>query len=75
MWYACGAIGAVLLPINTASTPPELEYFLDHSESKEFFFDERLVGEDLLEVARDRDLAFVQATGDIFDKERGAFFL
>lgn len=70
MWYACGAIGAVLLPINTASTPPELEYFLDHSESKGFLFDERLVGEDLLEVAKDRDLAFVQATGDLFDKER-----
>ncbi|MDN4605858.1 class I adenylate-forming enzyme family protein [Sporosarcina highlanderae] len=70
MWYACGALGAVLLPINTASTPSELEYFLDHSESRGFLYDERLVGEEHLEVARERDLVFMQLTGDSFNKER-----
>lgn len=70
MWYACGALGAVLLPINTASTPSELEYFLDHSESRGFLYDERLVEEEHLEVARERDLAFVQVTGALFNKER-----
>lgn len=70
MWYACGALGAVLLPINIASTPSELEYFLDHSESKGFLYDSWLVGEEHLEFARKRNLAFVQATGDTFNQER-----
>ena len=38
-WFACGSIGAVLLPINTASTASELDYFLEHSESKGFLYE------------------------------------
>ncbi|MFD1205611.1 class I adenylate-forming enzyme family protein [Sporosarcina contaminans] len=70
MWYACGALGAVLLPINTASTPTELEYFLDHSESRGFLYDERLVGEGHIKIVKERDLTFVQMTGNLFNKER-----
>lgn len=70
MWYACGAVGAVLLPINTASTPTELAYFLDHSESRGFLYDEWLVEGEHLEIVKKRDLAFVQVTGGTFTSER-----
>ncbi|WP_249872822.1 class I adenylate-forming enzyme family protein [Oceanobacillus saliphilus] len=45
IWFACGALGAVLLPINTASTPNELSYFLEHSDSRGFIYDTSLITE------------------------------
>jgi len=50
-WFGCAALGAVLLPINTASTARELEYFLDHSDSKVFLYDEDLASAEHIEVA------------------------
>lgn len=70
VWYACGSLGAVMLPINTASTPSELEYFLDHSESRGFLFEEGLIDDGHLEVAEKLDLAFIQGTGNSFEQER-----
>lgn len=43
VWFACGALGAIILPINTASTAPELEYYLKHSNSKGVIYDESLI--------------------------------
>src|SRR5699024_6282280 len=58
MWFACGALGAVLLPVNTASTASELQYFLEHSESKGMIFHGDLVSNDHLEVMESRNLLF-----------------
>src|SRR5690625_2937464 len=58
MWFACGALGAVLLPVNTASTPSELEYFLEHSESKGIIFDEDLITDDHRGIMRACNLLF-----------------
>lgn len=63
-WLACGAIGAVLLPINTASTASELDYFLEHSESKGFIYEKELVDASHIETAGQRNLAFCQ-DGDL----------
>ncbi|RPF54221.1 class I adenylate-forming enzyme family protein [Aquisalibacillus elongatus] len=58
VWFGCAAIGAILLPINTASTPRELEYFLEHSESKGIFYDSDLVDSDHLNVMEKQHLYF-----------------
>lgn len=55
-WFGCAALGAVLLPINTASTARELEYFLDHSDSKVFLYEKDLVSLEHLNVADSMDL-------------------
>lgn len=33
IWFGCAAVGAVMVPINTASTCRELNYFFTHSDS------------------------------------------
>lgn len=63
-WFGCAALGAVLLPINTASTARELEYFLDHSDSKGFFYEEDFVSTQHLQVADSLDLIFIKPLTD-----------
>lgn len=60
VWFACGAIGAILLPINTASTASELDYFLEHSESKGFIYEKNLVNDTHLETTSKYPLLFIQ---------------
>ncbi|MFA1822600.1 class I adenylate-forming enzyme family protein [Virgibacillus oceani] len=84
VWFACGALGAVLLPINTASTASELAYFLEHSESKGIIFDKELVSNGHREVMNECNLLFEQElteawmgelrneSGDTHKKEVGA---
>ncbi|MGP4105918.1 class I adenylate-forming enzyme family protein [Virgibacillus sp. L01] len=62
IWFACGALGAIMLPINVASTASELRYFLEHSDSKGFIFDETLITEKHREVMVDVPLRFYQST-------------
>lgn len=50
LWYGCAAIGAILVPLNTASTAHELEYFLSHSESKLLIIDEQYLSDKLEQV-------------------------
>ena len=68
-WFACGAIGAVLLPINTAATASELDYFLEHSESKGFLYEKDLVNDQHIETAKQKHLAFCQENDDTWYKE------
>ncbi|OHX50660.1 class I adenylate-forming enzyme family protein [Cytobacillus oceanisediminis] len=71
-WFSCAAIGAILLPINTASTPSELEYFLNHSDSKGFIYEENLVNEQHLMVAEDLSLLFIQKDEENWKREKEA---
>lgn len=73
LWYACGAIGAVLLPINTASTPAELEYFLTHSESAALIYEEDLVSESHIKTALDKNLQFIQPCNIDWMQEKQLF--
>lgn len=68
-WFACGAIGAVLLPINTASTTSELEYFLEHSESKGFLYEKELVNDHHIEMVQQKKLAFCQDSDAAWSEE------
>ncbi|AIY06283.1 hypothetical protein Plano_2318 [Planococcus sp. PAMC 21323] len=61
-WFACGAIGAILLPINTAATASELDYFLEHSESKGFLYEADLINNTHLETAHQKSLRFCQVS-------------
>lgn len=58
IWFGCAALGAILLPVNTATTATELEYFLEHSESKGIIFDKSLVNDAHKEVMEKCDLRF-----------------
>lgn len=69
VWFATGAIGAILLPINTAATPSELEYFLDHSESKGFLYEDDLVDEEHIQTAKKFNLAFLNVADSTFRTE------
>lgn len=69
-WYACSAIGAILLPINTASTPNELEYFLSHSESKGLIFEEQLLNDKHLEIVAASQLLFSQSESTEWENEK-----
>ena len=69
MWFACGALGAVLLPVNTASKAAELKYFLEHSESKGIIFDKDLVTADHREVMRTCNLLFERELSGEWMKE------
>ncbi|MFC4022300.1 class I adenylate-forming enzyme family protein [Oceanobacillus longus] len=70
IWFACGALGAVLLPINTASTPNELNYFLEHSDSKGFIYDESLITEKHQEIFSDlKQLLFARPNDINWKKE------
>lgn len=62
IWFACGALGAIMLPINVASTASELRYFLEHSDSKGFIYDEILITKKHEEVMMDVPLRFYQST-------------
>src|SRR5690606_27529614 len=53
-WFACGAIGAILLPVNTAATASELDYFLEHSESKGFLYEKELINDQHIETANQK---------------------
>ena len=57
-WFACGAIGSVLVPINTASTLFEIEYFIDHSDSVGFIAEEDLYSNKIREMIGTRNLLF-----------------
>ncbi|WP_026581384.1 class I adenylate-forming enzyme family protein [Bacillus sp. J33] len=69
-WFSCAAIGAVLLPINTASTPSELEYFLSHSDSKGLIYEGNLVNEQHLMVAEEQSLLFIQKDEENWSREK-----
>ena len=69
-WFGCAAIGAILLPINIASTPSELEYFLSHSEAKGLIYEGELVTEKHLMVAEALSLLFIQKNEENWSKER-----
>lgn len=60
IWFGCAAIGAIILPINTASTVRELHYLLEHSDSKGFFYDDSIITDEHLEMAHGFSLAFYQ---------------
>lgn len=60
LWFACGAVGAIILPINTASTPNDLTYYLEHSNSKGFFYDSALLSEKHYEIIKNTNLLFAQ---------------
>lgn len=70
LWFACGAIGAVLLPINTASTPIELEYFLEHSDSKGFIYEKDLINEKHKNIISINQLLFTQACSSEWENEK-----
>ncbi|WP_164670205.1 class I adenylate-forming enzyme family protein [Virgibacillus doumboii] len=61
IWFACGALGAIMLPINIASTASELRYFLEHSESKGFIYNPAFKTKEIEEVIKDVPLLFHQA--------------
>lgn len=69
LWFACGALGAIFLPINIASTKFELEYFLEHSESKGIIFDKEFVKDGHKEVIDQFQLLFAQETSDAWKNE------
>ena len=71
-WFACGAIGAVLLPVNTAATASELDYFLEHSESKGFLYEKELINDQHIETANQKHLAFCQENNAAWHKELAA---
>lgn len=58
LWFAGGAIGAVLVPINTASTPYEIEYFIDHSDAVGFIGEKEWYSEKIMEVVHSKNLFF-----------------
>ena len=60
VWFACAAIGAIVLPINTATTPSEVDYFLDHSDSKGFIYEESLLTQKHIDMASKYPLLFSQ---------------
>lgn len=60
VWFGCAAIGAIMLPINTASTVPELHYLLEHSDSRGFLFEEALLSDKHLEMAHEFSFSFYQ---------------
>ena len=70
VWFACGAIGAILLPINTASTPSELEYFLEHSESKGFIYEKILIDNSHLEITSQYPLLINQPCSNEWEQEK-----
>ena len=41
-FFACGQLGAIIVPINTRSAPPEIEYVLDDSATEVLVFDTRM---------------------------------
>ncbi|PKR77402.1 hypothetical protein CEY16_11775 [Halalkalibacillus sediminis] len=58
IWFGCAAIGAIFIPINTGTTSVELEYFLQHSESKGIIYDPSLTNEYHMNVMRNHPLNF-----------------
>lgn len=73
VWYACGAIGAILLPINTASTPTELKYFLEHSESNGLIYEVDLLNEKHLDIAKSSGLLISQPSTENWAEEKSTF--
>lgn len=69
IWFACGALGAIMIPINIASTASELRYFLEHSESKTLIYDESLITNKHEEVMNDVPNLFHQSTSTQWKKE------
>lgn len=60
IWFGCAAIGAVLVPINTASTSFEIEYFIDHSDAVGFIAEEALYSDKIMQVIKSRNLLFCE---------------
>ncbi|MRG84969.1 class I adenylate-forming enzyme family protein [Salinibacillus xinjiangensis] len=69
LWFGCGAIGAVMVPINTASTAFEIEYFVDHSDAVGFIAEDSLFTNEITEVVDSKDLAFQE----VLDEEWGIY--
>lgn len=64
LWFGCCAIGAVLVPINTASTPYEIKYFLEHSDSVGFFSENQLLTNAVKQLDAINRLSFVETVED-----------
>ncbi|MDQ0270398.1 class I adenylate-forming enzyme family protein [Cytobacillus purgationiresistens] len=69
LWFGCAAIGAIILPINTASTARELEYFLSHSDSKAILYDEDFKSNDLQQVSDELQLKTCHSISGAWRKE------
>ncbi|MFJ8066841.1 class I adenylate-forming enzyme family protein [Psychrobacillus sp. NPDC096426] len=69
IWFACGALGATIVPINIASTASELRYFLEHSDSKGFIYDDSLITSKHEHVINDVPILFHQPTSSKWKKE------
>lgn len=69
-WFGCAAIGAILLPINTASTVRELQYLLEHSDSKGFIFEESLTTEKHMKMVTSLPLYVLQKLSTEWANER-----
>ncbi|KAB2336208.1 ATP-dependent acyl-CoA ligase [Cytobacillus depressus] len=63
-WFGCGAIGAILVPINTASTSYEIEYFIDHSDAVGFIGEHPLYTHKIKEVVESKELLFKDVVKD-----------
>jgi len=70
VWFACGALGAIMLPINTASTAGELTYFLTHSKSKGIIYEIDFFSDEHLAVLESCDLLFSQSAIVEWETER-----
>lgn len=60
LWFGCAAIGAILVPINTASTVRELAYLLTHSDSSGFLYDPSLLNPHHFEMLDTLNLLFYE---------------
>jgi carnitine-CoA ligase len=63
-WFGCGAIGAVLVPINIASTSFEIDYFINHSDSVGFIAEESLYTETIKDTISSCNLSFTEILKD-----------
>ena len=68
-WFGCGAIGAVIVPINTASKASELRYFLDHSESVGIIYHSSVTDETDLQVIEEANILFASAADDTLEQQ------
>lgn len=64
LWFGCAAIGAVMVPLNTASTSQEIDYFLTHSDSVLAVTDKKYVGR-ILEMKNNTAIKKVMIVEDM----------
>jgi carnitine-CoA ligase len=63
-WFGCAAIGAVLVPINTASTAYEIDYFITNSDAVGFIGEEELYQGQIKELIDSANLLFSEVLTD-----------